>query len=552
MHPARTHTTPLTHDAVQRRGTVLLIVLVVVMMLSLGAYTFAELMVTEYEATTLHGRAIKTQAFAQSGIELAAALLGDRSDPTTDNFFHDPSRFQVIMQPSERPRDNGGFSIVAPLESDASASRIRFGMINESSKINLRFAAEQDDELVGRNMLLGLPGMTDEIADAILDWVDEDDETREFGAESDYYLGLSPAVEMKPIQTLEELLLVRDITPDLLFGEDGNRNGLLDANENDGANPPWDNADGMLQLGWIHFLTLSSRETNRALDGTEKIYVNNSNVRELYDQLIEIGLNEEEAEFICAYLAFGPSNADVQSDLDNVFNDTQTPQGAGGASSPERLGRNLGNLFGGGGTVTTPGGLNLAGGKQYTIESLYDLVDAEVEAEINDIDQTLTSPWTSDPSAMQGYMPTLMSLLTTTEAEVIRGRVDVNQARYEVLVGIPEMPESAASAIAGSQMIGSNGEAMTDMLGRRATTAWLFIEGIVDLTELRALDQYITTGGDVYSAQVVGHFDEGGPQTRMEVVIDASEYPARILSARDMTNLGTGYPPHLLQPTAAP
>ena len=34
--------------------------------------------------------------------------------------------------------------------------------------------------------------MTEEIADAILDWLDEDEEPREYGAESDYYSSLSP------------------------------------------------------------------------------------------------------------------------------------------------------------------------------------------------------------------------------------------------------------------------------------------------------------------------------------------------------------------------
>ena len=36
-------------------------------------------------------------------------------------------------------------------------------------------------------MLMGLPGMTDDMADAILDWIDADDTPREQGAESDFY-----------------------------------------------------------------------------------------------------------------------------------------------------------------------------------------------------------------------------------------------------------------------------------------------------------------------------------------------------------------------------
>ena len=39
-------------------------------------------------------------------------------------------------------------------------------------------------------------------------------------------------------KTLEELLLIRDIDAGVLFGEDTNRNGVLDANENDAAATP--------------------------------------------------------------------------------------------------------------------------------------------------------------------------------------------------------------------------------------------------------------------------------------------------------------------------
>ena len=41
-----------------------------------------------------------------------------------------------------------------------------------------------------RAALLNLPGMTESIADAILDWLDADGAQRQFGAEADYYAGL--------------------------------------------------------------------------------------------------------------------------------------------------------------------------------------------------------------------------------------------------------------------------------------------------------------------------------------------------------------------------
>src|SRR5690606_38691018 len=70
-------------------------------------------------------------------------------------------------------------------------------------------------------MLLALPGMTEDVADAILDWLDADDEPRPLGAEfEDYYLNLQPAYKPAngPIDSIEQLLLVRGVTPQLLFG----------------------------------------------------------------------------------------------------------------------------------------------------------------------------------------------------------------------------------------------------------------------------------------------------------------------------------------------
>jgi hypothetical protein len=76
----------------------------------------------------------------------------------------------------------------------------------------------------------------------------------------------------------------------------------------------------------------------------------------------------------------------------------------------------------------------------------------------------------------------------------------------------------------------------------RATTGWLLIEGLVDLPTLRKLDPYLTARGDVYRAQILGHFDVGGPVSRIEAVIDATAIPPKVISRRDMSGLGPAFP----------
>lgn len=60
--------------------------------------------------------------------------------------------------------------------------------------------------------------------DAILDWLDygENENERSDGAEDDYYMGLENPYHCKngPMDSIEELLLIKGITPEIYFGED--------------------------------------------------------------------------------------------------------------------------------------------------------------------------------------------------------------------------------------------------------------------------------------------------------------------------------------------
>lgn len=58
--------------------------------------------------------------------------------------------------------------------------------------------------------------------DAIRDWIDSDDQDRDHGAEEGYYLSLARPYRPRnaPLQTLEELLLVRGMTDDIFYGNE--------------------------------------------------------------------------------------------------------------------------------------------------------------------------------------------------------------------------------------------------------------------------------------------------------------------------------------------
>ena len=92
-------------------------------------------------------------------------------------------------------------------------------LIDEGGKIGLNRADETLLRRVFAN--LGLDQDTQEaLADAILDWRDPDSLVRLHGAEDEYYLALPRPYAAKngPFDSVEELLLVRGVTRELLFG----------------------------------------------------------------------------------------------------------------------------------------------------------------------------------------------------------------------------------------------------------------------------------------------------------------------------------------------
>jgi type II secretory pathway component PulK len=138
-----------------------------------------------------------------------------------------------------------------------SISRPAFGLVDEASKINLNVPWLTAD------MIQYLPGMTPQIAAAIMDWRDSDSTVSTDGAEDETYGRLTTPYKTKnaAFESVEELRLVSGMTAEILYGEDANLNGILDANENDAdSSAPNDNRDGRLDPGLMEYFTVYSRE----------------------------------------------------------------------------------------------------------------------------------------------------------------------------------------------------------------------------------------------------------------------------------------------------
>ncbi len=494
----------------RRRGMVLIIVLIVVALLSLGAYSFSDLMLTHHEAAQLSGTQLQTRLLVDSGVDFAKAFLAQDKATRTDagGIFENPDMFRArTVLEDENPELRGSFTILSPnLDDEGNLGGVRYGFENESTRLNLSTLMTLETlPGTGKNLLMALPEMTEEIADAILDWLDEDDEARELGAEVAHYSGLSPPYAPKngPMETVEELLLVRGVTPQLLFGMDTNRNGMIDPHEATGEGAAGQSTSaGEGERGWSTYLTLFSLETNRNALGEARVFLNGDDLTQLNTQLTDAQLPPEWVTFIIAYRQNGPY--------------TGTNQAQTGVT----------------------GELDLTKKGNTKVAQLLDLIGAKVQVTfVGDRQATvIDSPFPNEIGAMHLYLPGLMDKVTINEATTIPGRININQASATILKGIPGMTPDMVSEILSRREL----EPEEEELNKKHET-WIMAEGIVTLEEMRLLMPYVCGGGDVYRAQVVGYFQGGQAASRAEVIFDASTPATRVLFWRDTSHLGRGF-----------
>ena len=171
------------------------------------------------EATLAENFRDLTQAscIAQSGVEIARALIQD-DDPSYDGPDERWAQFEILAAHSARFFPEGYFSgrIL-----DENSKFNPNGVVDPYGNLNLK-KKEQMERLF---LLLGHP--TD-WTDALLDWLDADDQPRPRGAEKEFYLSKkNPHLPKNgPLDSLDELLLIKGVTPSLLYGEEG-KEGLL-------------------------------------------------------------------------------------------------------------------------------------------------------------------------------------------------------------------------------------------------------------------------------------------------------------------------------------
>lgn len=602
---ARKQPSPAADGAVvpqkKRHAFLLILVLLVIAGVSLGAMSLLETMVVSKDAAQLGNQQTQAKYMADSGIEFLRYFLAFPKNQQDEmgGWRDNPQLFQAMnVIPDADPARIGNFTIISPnMDEMGQFAGIRYGLQNESARLNLNALVVIDESYggaaataaalggadadlsslglsaetveaatgttdlqnLGRSLLMGVPGMTEDVADSILDWIDEDDEPREYGCEIEYYSQLPTpyAPTNGPIQSVEQLLLVRGVTPELLFGMDQNRNGVLDSGEMNSMGTgmmspmgttttqsmPTTTADGEEisqpdPLGWAQYLTLHSAEKNVDRDGNPRVYLNQEDLTLLEEELVTALGNETWATFIVAYRRSGKAGGSAMSSLGGSGeSDSSSAAGSGGSGS-------TGGGTGGSSDSGTSSAETLPWSSAYfdsvsgeaavTLSQVLDLVDATIEVDLNGEQTIYTSPFTSDPAAMAIYMPVLMDKLTTVDGTSIPGRISVNDCPKAILLGIPSMTEEIVDAIIEARAEQSDSE-------NRKFESWLVVEGHITIDQMRTLAPLITGGGNVFRAQIVGYFEQGPAFCRAEVIIDSAGEVPTVRMYRRMDHLGRAF-----------
>jgi hypothetical protein len=276
-----------------------------------------------------------------------------------------------------------------------------------------------------------------------------------------------------------------------------------------------------------------------------RIFLNGPSAYQLYDRLLPV-LGADQAAFVAALRRYGPVEqddpneeaedaADRQATVDariaaQLGLESAEDEQAESATAREEIEA----------VATTDqddeeeakikrAGIVLGGEPAFRIRSLADLCGREVQIRRGDRDETLTSPWPANAAGMRAAVQQLADLVTPFAGDACEGRVNVNQAPWQVLAALPGLSRLEARAIAvrarerASARLAGDAAAPTD-------PAWILEEGLLDWPRFRRIAGCVTGGGDVFVLRSVGCAGGSGHWEMLTIRVDRSTGSSEILS----------------------
>lgn len=459
-------------DRGRRRGTVLIVAIFIVFTMAGLVVMLSRSMRVESLASANLAASVQASAIERGAEQYVLAILTEQKDELADL---DESYFAGIQV------GDGYFWLLRP---DYGDDRLpQFGLIEEAAKVNINTASYDS--------LMKLPNMTDEVAAAIIDWRDADDNVYQGGAEREFYSSYGQYLAKNaPFETVEELMMVRGMTHDLLYG-----NGTA--------------------------LPLGTQTNFRQQNSREMTDLQTANG--LYDYLTVYSAEPGAA----AGAAAGSSPS------------TGTPSPAGGTSG----GASGGGGAAGGGAGAAGGKVNINDRNQRT--ALRDLLASKIDATRADqiVSQMGRGSQYQDvfdfyfqvklkPEELDAIYP---SITTGTTANN-KGKINVNTAPRDVLLTLPNLETADVDKLLSARQSQSSSTS--------GSISW-----VADALEKKAigLADRITGTTYQYSADILAVSGNGRGFKRVRLVIDTSKTTPQVVYRRDLTDRGWPMDPEILE-----
>jgi DNA uptake protein ComE-like DNA-binding protein len=424
-------------------------------------------------ASANEAAAIQASSIARGAEQYVIGLLAYEKDAVREL----PENYFAAV-----PVGDGFFWIARPDFNDPALPL--FGLTDESSKVNINTAPAP--------ALLRLPYMTEELAAAVVDWRDTDSTPGQNGAENEYYAAAQPepyACKNGDYETLEELLLVRGVTRQMLWG--------------DGTAPP---------LG-------TSSSTGTVL-GSGTSVINDIWLARGIGDLLTIYSSEPAPTANTDTGSGSGSGSGQQQQIVNVNARNQRPQ----------LERLLTNLFDG----TRAREIMNAVGTQNTQGDIFAFYfRAKLKPE--ELDQIIDSITATDPD-QQPQQP-----------QAARGKINVNTAPREVLATISNnlQPEDIQKVLDARQNGSSSGGGINMSNAATSTGIGWFAEALGD-QKAPGLANLVTGKSYQWSADIIAVSAYGRAYKHIRIVVDTTGTTPQIIYRRDLTDRGWPMDPQIL------
>jgi hypothetical protein len=360
-----------------RDGIALVLVMLTVIVLSAIVANFAISMSTEMRLARNTDYDVEMEWMGRSGVELARYALANKCAAQKNI-----DALDQFWAGGTSPCSND-VPQISLKEVPLGAGQISVNIIDMERKWDINMVANPaHPQIEILQKALAECGLTDAgqasgIADSIMDWINPTDQASFSGAKSSYYMGLNPPYYCKNgnIDDISELLLIKDITPDLYWGSNSTNHPVSayeehggGAFEQPGSGSASTGGGGIFRNNDQPTFPVGLVELFSAMGA--KLNVNTASLKTL--QLIP-GIDESTAEHIIQQRA-GPDGVDGTDD-DAPF---------------QNIGEITGGLAGGAGQNIQngpPGGVATQGLAAYIDVRSY-AFEVQVETEINGYKRT--------------------------------------------------------------------------------------------------------------------------------------------------------------------